>query len=175
MAQHVIRDSNGRIEKILDDKEYSEHKKKKSCMGCLAIIIIGIACLWASQDNESDSFEEPSSVIQSSSSISTPEASSSDVSQDITTESNTSGISIAADEEAPTEEEAATEETATEAATTVQEDNALTAVNAEELPQELSRKERRALKKAQRKAEKERKALEKAEKKRLEEMKNTED
>ena len=45
----------------------------------------------------------------------------------------------------------------------------------EELPQELSRKERRALKKAQRKAEKERKALEKAEKKRLEEMKNTED
>ena len=32
MAQHVIRDSNGRIEKILDDKEYSEHKKKKSCM-----------------------------------------------------------------------------------------------------------------------------------------------
>ena len=110
----------------------------------LVIIIIGIACLWASQDNESDSFEEPSSVIQSSSSISTPEASSSDVSQDITTESNTSSISIAANEEAPTEEEAATEETATEAATTVQEDNALTAVNAKELPQELSRKERRA-------------------------------
>jgi hypothetical protein len=68
-----------------------------------------------------------------------------------------------------------TEETPTEAATTAQEDNALTAVNAEELTQELSRKERRALKKAQKKAEKERKALEKAEKKRLEEMKNTED
>ena len=39
MAQHIIRDAQGRVEKILDDVEFAEHKKKKGWMGCLTLIL----------------------------------------------------------------------------------------------------------------------------------------
>ena len=31
MAFHVIRDEKGRMEKILDDKEYDSYQKRKGC------------------------------------------------------------------------------------------------------------------------------------------------
>ena len=55
MAQHIIRDSKGRVEKILNDKEYAEHQNK----GCLfkiflfiIFIIIVIALAINSENNE---------------------------------------------------------------------------------------------------------------------------
>ena len=47
MAQHIIRDSKGRVEKILNDQEYSEYEKR----GCYSniifwgVLIIGIFAL----------------------------------------------------------------------------------------------------------------------------------
>ena len=37
MAQHIIRDSKGRVEKILNDKEYAEHQRN----GCYTTLIVG--------------------------------------------------------------------------------------------------------------------------------------
>lgn len=55
MAQHIIRDSKGRVEKILNDKEYAEHQNK----GCLLkiflfiiFIIVVIALAINSENNE---------------------------------------------------------------------------------------------------------------------------
>ena len=47
MAQHIIRDSKGRVEKILNDQEYAEYEKR----GCYSniifwgVLIIGIFAL----------------------------------------------------------------------------------------------------------------------------------
>ena len=45
MSQHIIRDSNGQIEKILDDKEYAKHQKigcfKKTIFYlCLSLLVV---------------------------------------------------------------------------------------------------------------------------------------
>ena len=44
MAQHIIRDSKGRIDKILNDQEYAEHQK----IGCyVKLIVYGILIIVA--------------------------------------------------------------------------------------------------------------------------------
>ena len=54
MAQHIIRDSKGRVEKILDDKEYAEYQKH-GCYGTLIVgAIIGIIILFNVNDCEGD-------------------------------------------------------------------------------------------------------------------------
>lgn len=44
MAKHYIRDSKGRVEHVLNDKEYAEYNKRKGCIGIIVgtIIIIGL-------------------------------------------------------------------------------------------------------------------------------------
>ena len=62
MAQHIIRDAQGRIEEILDDVEFAEYKKKKGCMGCLGIIIIiFIAVIWKCNSSDTDSAADSAS------------------------------------------------------------------------------------------------------------------
>ena len=53
MAQHIIRDSKGRVEKILNDQEYAEYEKR----GCYSniifwgVLIIGTPFLTKSCDS----------------------------------------------------------------------------------------------------------------------------
>lgn len=69
MAQHIIRDSKGRVEKILNDKEYAEHQNK----GCLfkiflfiIFIIIVIALAINGENNEGKAGSENAASKESS-------------------------------------------------------------------------------------------------------------
>lgn len=54
MALHVIRDNEGRMEKILDDKEYDRYQKRNGCFRfMLAAAIIGVM-IYASATQKSD-------------------------------------------------------------------------------------------------------------------------
>ena len=56
MAFHVIRDKEGRMEKILDDKEYDSYQKRKGCFQFLFFVaivglIIGIIAMATTQEH----------------------------------------------------------------------------------------------------------------------------
>lgn len=77
MAQHIIRSSKGRVEKILNDKEYAEHQK----IGCLTkiflfiIFIIVIALAINSENNEGKVGSEKAASKESSQlEVSTPQS-----------------------------------------------------------------------------------------------------
>ena len=78
MAQHIIRDSKGRVEKILNDKEYEEHQNK----GCLfkiflfiIFIIIVIALAINGENNEGKVGSEKAASKESSQlEVSTPQS-----------------------------------------------------------------------------------------------------
>lgn len=54
MALHVIRDEKGRIEKILDDKEYDRHQARKGCFQFLFFVAIVGLIIYGSATQESD-------------------------------------------------------------------------------------------------------------------------
>ncbi|MBQ6750457.1 MAG: hypothetical protein IJR02_06770 [Bacteroidaceae bacterium] len=167
MAIHVIRDSHGRVEKYLTEKEFQKYKENKGCFKyiVLAILILGAVgffkeCLPGSSSEDSSEHQE---VTNSSSSVSnTSEASSSTQSYEKRSDAD---ISTNISPEVPTSEI----ETEKDYSTTMPQTPTTTTIMVEEPEQELSRKERRALEKEQRKAEKaqrkEQKALEKAQQK----------
>lgn len=56
MALHVIRDEKGRMEKILDDKEYDSYQKRKGCFQfLLAAAIIGVVIYGSTMQEPKDS------------------------------------------------------------------------------------------------------------------------
>ena len=56
MALHVIRDNEGRMEKILDDKEYDSYQKRKGCFQfLLAAALIGLAVYGSTMQEPEDS------------------------------------------------------------------------------------------------------------------------
>lgn len=54
MALHVIRDKEGRMEKILDDKEYDRHQARKGCFQFLFFVAIVGLTIYGSATQESD-------------------------------------------------------------------------------------------------------------------------
>lgn len=54
MALHVIRDEKGRMEKILDDKEYDRHQARKGCFQFLFFVAIVGLTIYGSATQESD-------------------------------------------------------------------------------------------------------------------------
>lgn len=141
MAQHIIRDSKGRVEKILDDKEYAEYQK----WGCYAKTILFIlVCIiaiifWATNDGGSKDKgrTETSSQLMDSGAASSEE-----------TQTETAP---------PLDEESVGTASVAEETSVMQEEQAASVPDMEELSDEdsqpeieLSRKERRALRRAQR-------------------------
>ena len=58
MALHVIRDEKGRMEKILDDKEYDRHQTRKGCFQFLFFVAIVGLIIYGSATQESDGSSE---------------------------------------------------------------------------------------------------------------------
>jgi len=54
MALHVIRDEKGRMEKILDDKEYDRHQARKGCFQFLFFVAIVGLTIYGSATQESN-------------------------------------------------------------------------------------------------------------------------
>lgn len=54
MAFHVIRDKEGRMEKILDDKEYDSYQKRKGCFQFLFFVAIVGLIIYGSAKQKSD-------------------------------------------------------------------------------------------------------------------------
>jgi len=54
MAFHVIRDEKGRMEKILDDKEYDSYQMRKGCFQFLFFVAIVGLTIYGSATQESD-------------------------------------------------------------------------------------------------------------------------
>ncbi len=139
MAQHIIRDSKGRVEKILDDREYAEYQKwgcytKTILFACILAIIV-----WATKDGGS---KEKGRTVTSSQVINSGAASSK--------EAQTETVPAM-------EEESVVTASVVEETSVIQEEQAASVPDVEESsvddsqPEiELSRKERRALRRAQR-------------------------
>lgn len=145
MAQHIIRDSKGRVDRILDDKEYAEYEKS----GCYAniflfvIICIGVIIylLSTSNDAKPKGGSEPAAPFQVEYSV--PPSSQEGKGEEYSTKDEDNDASPAV-EETPV----------------VQEEQTTSVPDVEESPADdsqpekrLSRKERRALRRAQRNAE----------------------
>ena len=141
MAQHIIRDSKGRVDKILNDKEYAEYQK----WGCYAKTILFIlVCIiaiifWATKDGGS----KEKGRTESSTQVMDSGAASSE-------ETQTTSDALMENEHVGTSN--VVEETPV-----MQEVPATSVPDVEESPaddsqpeMELSRKERRALRRAQR-------------------------
>lgn len=58
MVFHVIRDEKGRMEKILDDKEYDSYQKRKGCFQFLFFVAIVGLIIYGSATQESDDSSE---------------------------------------------------------------------------------------------------------------------
>ncbi len=58
MALHVIRDKEGRMEKILDDKEYDRHQTRKGCFQFLFFVAIVGLIIYGSTTQKSDGSSE---------------------------------------------------------------------------------------------------------------------
>ena len=54
MAFHVIRDEKGRMEKILDDKEYDSYQMRKGCFQFLFFVAFVVLIIYGSATQESD-------------------------------------------------------------------------------------------------------------------------
>ena len=58
MALHIIRDKEGRMEKILDDKEYDSYQKRKGCFQFLFFVAIFGLIIYGSAKQKSDGSSE---------------------------------------------------------------------------------------------------------------------
>lgn len=64
MALHVIRDNEGRMEKILDDKEYDSYQKRKGCFQfLLAAAIIGVVIYGSTMQEPKDSSDAQTETV----------------------------------------------------------------------------------------------------------------
>lgn len=154
MAQHIIRDSKGRVEKILNDKEYAEHQKT----GCLTkiflfiiFIIIVIALAINSENNEGKVGSEKAASKESSQlEVSTPQS------------KGQKEVSDSKEQQPSAETTPLLEadiESSSEIVETIEQESQVFDVSSKiddaEEEQHLSRKERRALRKARKRLEKE--------------------
>ena len=58
MALHIIRDKEGRMEKILDDKEYDSYQMRKGCFQLLFFVAFVVLIIYGSATQESDGSSE---------------------------------------------------------------------------------------------------------------------
>ncbi len=177
MAKHIVRDSKGRIDKILNDKEFEEYNSKRGCFKyiVMAILILGGVGFFkecvksSSSDNSSEIPQNTTSVpLSSSSQVTTTASSNAPNKGSGNTDTNTGITSEVPASDTEMRKGCSIPQTSVSTNTDIIMEEA--AVNSEDQAgQELSRKEKRALEKAQRKAEKEQrreqKALEKTQKK----------
>lgn len=98
MAFHVIRDEKGRMEKILDDKEYDSYQKRKGCFQFLFFIAIVGLIIYGSAKQKSDG----SSEVQTETVFVETEEAVERAETDAVEAENTNGMK---DEEAASEEE----------------------------------------------------------------------
>lgn len=64
MALHVIRDNEGLMEKILDDKEYDSYQKRKGCFQfLLAAAIIGVVIYGSTMQEPKDSSDAQTETV----------------------------------------------------------------------------------------------------------------
>lgn len=157
MAQHIIRDSKGRVEKILNDKEYAEHQNQ----GCLfkifmfiIFIIIVIALAINNENNEgkagSEKIEKAVPKESSQLDVSTPQS------------KGQKEVSDSKEQQPSAETTPLLEadiESSSEIVETIEQESQVFDVSSKiddaEEEQHLSRKERRALRKARKRLEKE--------------------
>ena len=67
MALHVIRDEKGRMEKILDDKEYDRHQTRKGCFQFLFFVaIVGLTIYGSATKESDDSSKVPTETVAES-------------------------------------------------------------------------------------------------------------
>lgn len=141
MAQHIIRDSKGRVEKILDDKEYAEYQKH-GCYGTLIVgAIIGIIILFNVNDCEGD--KTGSAISSHKTEV---------VDEKVSSHHETIRTNDDIDETVATTEEPTAEPTAEEHETST-EQTVESEPSTNEAEPKLSWKERRALRKAKQKLE----------------------
>ena len=142
MAQHIIRDSKGRVDKILNDKEYAEYQKWGCYTKIILFIIVSIIAIIfiVSYDDSTTKESKETSSSQGINSVSTSSEE---------TQAGTASIMVEEQGVAPTIDE--------EASDMQEEPTASVSDVVEETPDEetqherkLSRKERRTLRKAQR-------------------------
>ncbi len=157
MAQHIIRDSKGRVEKILNDKEYAEHQNQGCLFKIFLFIIFIIIVIALAINNENNEGKAGSEKIEKA----VPKESSQlEVS---TTQSKGKKEVSDSKEQQPSAETTplleADIESSSESAEAVgresQDIDVSSMIDDSEQEQHLSRKERRALKKAQKRLEKE--------------------
>ena len=157
MAQHIIRDSKGRVEKILNDKEYAEHQNQGCLFKIFLFIIFIIIVIALAINNENNEGKAGSEKIEKA----VPKESSQlDVS---TTQSNAQKEDAYSKQQQPSAETTplleADIESSSESVEAVEQESqdidVSSTTDGSEQEQHLSRKERRALKKAQKRLEKE--------------------
>ena len=156
MAQHIIRDSKGRVEKILNDQEYAEHQK----IGCFTkiflfiisiIVVIAIAINGDNNEGKAGSEKIEKAVPKESSQL--------DVS---TPQSNAQKEDAYSKQQQPSAETTPLLEAdmeSSESLETIEQESqdfdVSSKIDDAEQEQHLSRKERRALRKARKRMEKE--------------------
>ncbi len=156
MAQYIIRDSKGRVEKILNDKEYAEHQKT----GCLTkiflfiiFIIVVIAIAINGDNNEgkggSEKIEKTAPKESSQLEVSTTQSKGQKEDADSKQQQPSAETTplLEADMESSSESVEAVERESQDIVSSMTDDS--------EQEQHLSRKERRALRKAQKRLQKE--------------------
>ena len=145
MAHHIIRDSKGRIDKILNDQEYAEHQKQRCYANLIfyGIVIIVAIILLNVVDCEGDKKENTTSKDKTEV-----------VDKEVSSQSETVVVNSTIDGTPPTTEKPTAEPTPEEYETS-SEPTFECEPSANEPEQKLSRKERRALRKAQRMAKEE--------------------
>lgn len=63
MALHIIRDKEGRMEKILDDKEYDSYQMRKGCFQFLFFVAIVGLIIYGSAKQKSDGSSEAQTEV----------------------------------------------------------------------------------------------------------------
>lgn len=156
MAQHIIRDSKGRVEKILNDKEYAEHQNQGCLFKIFLFIIFIIIVIALAINNENNEGKAGSEKIEKA----VPKESSQlDVS---TTQSNAQKEDAYSKQQQPSAETTPLLEAdmeSSESLETIEQESqdfdVSSKIDDAEQEQHLSRKERRALRKARKRMEKE--------------------
>ena len=156
MAQHIIRDSKGRVDKILNDKEYAEYQKNGCYAKLIGFVIVAAIILFNVGDCEGDKKKGTASshkteitenATSSQSGVVPTISINSTINETVATTDEPTG-SMSEDNEMSAGQKSEEYETSTEQA--IESES-----STDEAEQKLSRKERRALRKAKRKAEQE--------------------
>lgn len=157
MAQYIIRDSKGRVEKILNDKEYAEHQKT----GCLTkiflfiisiIVVIAIAINGDNNEGKGGSEKIEKTAPKESSQLEVSTTQSKGQKEDVDSKQQQPSAEttplLEADIESSSESVEAVERESQDIDVSSMTDDS-------EQEQHISRKERRALKKAKKRLQKE--------------------